>query len=56
VEVTTDEGATGNASVAVNLYKVYMPLILRSHASLVCTPAQSGTIKNDIDLEEGVLP
>jgi uncharacterized repeat protein (TIGR01451 family) len=56
VEVTTEEGVAGNASVAVNLYKVYMPLILRSHASLVCSPTQSGTIKNDRDLGEGVLP
>ena len=31
VEVTTEEGATGNACVIVNPYKVYLPLVMRQY-------------------------
>jgi uncharacterized repeat protein (TIGR01451 family) len=46
VGVTTTEGAAGNTSVAVNLYKVYMPLILRGYVLPADAPARLGTDKD----------
>jgi hypothetical protein len=43
VEVTTAEGAAGNTSIAVNLYKVYMPLLLRGYVFPTYAPARLGT-------------